>query len=141
MKLDQVIYTAHAKSTGGRQGTSRTSDGYVDVKLTMPKEFGGPGGVGTNPEQLFAMGFSACFISTMKYVAALEKIHIPDDTFIDASVGIGKIGEGFNIEVELKITVPGMDRAQVQSIVDKSERVCAYSNATHGNIELKLTVV
>src|SRR5271154_2009294 len=73
MKLDPVIYTAHAKSTGGRQGTSRTSDGYVDVKLTMPKEFGGPGGVGTNPEQLFAMGFSACFISTMKYLAALER--------------------------------------------------------------------
>src|SRR5271154_1136019 len=97
MKLDPVIYTAHAKSTGGRQGTSRTSDGYVDVKLTMPKEFGGPGGMGTNPEQLFAMGFSACFISSMKYVAALEKIHIPDDSFLYSSVSRGNIGEGSRI--------------------------------------------
>jgi Ohr subfamily peroxiredoxin len=141
MKLEKALYTAHAKSTGGREGTSRTSDGGVDVKLTIPKEFGGPGGPGTNPEQLFAMGYSACFIGSMKYVALVEKTKIPDDTSIDASVGIGRISNGFGIEVELKITVPGMDKADVQILVDKAHQVCAYSNATRGNIDLKLTIL
>ena len=141
MKIEKVLYTARARSTGGREGTSETSDGGVNVRLTVPKEFGGPGGAGTNPEQLFAMGYSACFISSMKYVAMLDKIKIPDDTSIDASVGIGRIPSGFGIEVELKITVPGMEKAQVQTIVDKAHQVCAYSNATHGNIELKLTIL
>jgi osmotically inducible protein OsmC len=141
MKLEKVAYRATAKATGGRDGRATTSDSSVDVKLTTPKELGGAGGNGTNPEQLFAMGYSACFIGAMKFVAMQQKIKLPDDTNIEGQVGIGPIPGGFGIEVELKVNVPGMDKAQVRAIVDKAHGVCPYSNATRGNIEVKLTVV
>ena|SRR5665213_3233384 len=141
MKLEKVAYRAKAKATGGRDGKATTSDGSVDVKLTTPKELGGAGGAGTNPEQLFAMGYSACFIGAMKLVAMQQKSKLPDDTTIDGSVGIGPIPGGFGIEVELKISVPGMDKAQVKAIVDKAHMVCPYSNATRGNIEVTLTIL
>jgi Ohr subfamily peroxiredoxin len=139
-KIDKVLYQAHAKSTGGRDGTSRTSDGQIDLKLAVPKEMGGSGN-GVNPEQLFAAGYSACFVGAMKFVAGQEKIAIPADTSIEATVGIGQIPQGFGIEVQLAVTVPGMDRAAAQALVDKAHKVCPYSNATRGNIEVTITVV
>jgi Ohr subfamily peroxiredoxin len=139
-KIEKVLYRAHAKSTGGRDGTSRTSDGQIDLKLAVPKEMGGAGN-GVNPEQLFAAGYSACFIGAMKFVAGQEKIAIPADTSIEATVGIGQIPQGFGIEVQLAVTVPGMDRAAAQALVDKAHQVCPYSNATRGNIEVTITVV
>ncbi|WP_395668012.1 organic hydroperoxide resistance protein [Rhodoferax sp.] len=139
-KIEKVLYQAHATSTGGRDGTSRTPDGLLDVKLVPPKEMGGAGG-GVNPEQLFAAGYSACFIGAMKFVAGQQKIALPADTRIDATVGIGAIPQGFGIEVQLAVTVPGMERAAAQAIVDKAHQVCPYSNATRGNIEVTITVV
>ena len=140
MSIDKVLYTAHASVTGGREGTGKSSDGVVDVKLTTPKELGGAGATGTNPEQLFAIGYAACFIGAMKVVAGREKVALPADTKIDSSVGIGPKGQAFGIQVELKITVPGMDRAQAEALVQKAHQVCPYSNATRGNIDVTLTV-
>jgi lipoyl-dependent peroxiredoxin len=141
MKLEKVPYRAHAKATGGRDGRASTSDGRVDVQLSTPKELGGAGGTGANPEQLFAMGYSACFIGAMKFVAMQQKVKLPDDTSIEGIVGIGPIPGGFGLEVELKVNVPGMEKGQVKAIVDKAHGVCPYSNATRNNIEVKLTVV
>ena len=138
-KIDKVVYQAHATATGGRDGSAKSSDGLLDVKLTVPKEMGGAGG-GVNPEQLFAAGYSACFIGAMKFVAGQDKITLPADVSIDATVGIGGIPQGFGIEVQLVIKVPGMDRAQAQTLVDKAHQVCPYSNATRGNIEVTLTL-
>ena len=139
-KVEKVIYKAHATSTGGRDGKTRSSDGLLDVKLSVPREMGGAGG-GVNPEQLFAAGYSACFIGAMNFVAGTQKIALPAETSINATVGIGQIPAGFGIEVQLEVTVPGMDRAQAQAIVDKAHQVCPYSNATRGNIEVTITVV
>ena len=141
MKLDKVLYTAHATSTGGREGTSRSSDGVLDLKLTTPKEMGGNGATGTNPEQLFAAGYSACFIGALKFVAGREKIAFPADAAVDGSVGIGQIPTGFGIEVELKISLPGLPREQAQELIEKAHVVCPYSNATRGNIDVTLTLV
>ncbi len=140
MKLEKVVYTAHATSTGGREGTSKSSDGVLDLKLTTPKEMGGNGAVGTNPEQLFAAGYSACFIGAMKYVAMTQKIALRADTSIDADVGIGPIPAGFGIQVTLNITVPGMDRAAAEKLVEGAHGVCPYSNATRGNVDVTLHV-
>lgn len=140
MKLEKVLYTAHATSTGGREGTSKSSDGVLELKLTTPKELGGNGAVGTNPEQLFAAGYSACFIGAMKFVAGAQKIALPADTSIKADVGIGPIPAGFGIQVALTVTVPGMDHATAEKIVHAAHGVCPYSNATRGNIEVTLSV-
>ena len=140
MKLDKVLYTAHATSTGGREGTSKSSDGVLELNLTTPKELGGNGAVGTNPEQLFAAGYSACFIGAMKFVAGTQKIALPADTSIKADVGIGPIPAGFGIQVALTVTVPGMDRAAAEKLVQAAHGVCPYSNATRGNIEVTLSV-
>ena len=102
MKVEKVLYTAHAKATGGRDGRAVTCDGILDVKLTTPRELGGAGGVGTNPEQLFAAGYAACFIGAMKFVGGQKKIALPADVSIDSSVGIGQIPTGFGIEVQMK---------------------------------------
>ena len=141
MKLDKVLYTAHATSTGGREGTSKSSDGVLDLKLTTPKEMGGSGAVGTNPEQLFAAGYSACFIGAMKYVAMTQKIALPADTSIKADVGIGPIPNGFGIQVAMAITIPGFSKADAEALVAAAHQVCPYSNATRGNIDVKLTVL
>ncbi|MBK6604768.1 MAG: organic hydroperoxide resistance protein [Leptospiraceae bacterium] len=138
-KVEKVVYQAHATSTGGRDGITRSSDGLLDVKLSVPKEMGGPGG-GVNPEQLFAAGYSACFIGAMKFRCRSAKVALPADTSIDATVGIGQIPAGFGIEVQLAVKVPGMDRATAQAIVDKAHQVCPYSNATRGNIEVTITL-
>ena len=141
MKLDKVLYTAHATSTGGREGTSTSPDGVLDVKLTTPKQLGGNGASGTNPEQLFAAGYSACFLGALKHVAAAQKISLPADTSIDAEVGIGPIPAGFGIQVAMKVSLPGMERAAAEKLVQAAHGVCPYSNATRGNIEVALTVV
>ena len=141
MSIETVLYKAHAKATGGREGRAVSSDNVLDVKLTTPKELGGAGAVGTNPEQLFAAGYAACFIGAMKFVAGTKKIALPADLSISSTVGIGKIPTGFGIEVELAISAPGMDKAEVQAIVDAAHIVCPYSNATRNNIDVRLTVV
>lgn len=136
-QLDKVLYTARAHTTGGRDGASRTDDGRLDVKLSPP----GMGGSGTNPEQLFASGYSACFIGAMKAVAAKQKIALPADVSISADVGIGPIPAGFGIQVAMRITVPGMERAAAEALVAAAHQVCPYSNATRGNIDVSLTIV
>ena len=140
MALDKVLYTAHATSTGGRAGTSETSDGVLKLSLSTPKELGGAGGPGTNPEQLFACGYSACFIGAMKAVAARQKIALPAEVSITADVGIGPIPAGFGIQVALNVTIPGMDKDAAEKLVHAAHQVCPYSNATRGNIEVTLTI-
>ncbi|HVJ37101.1 MAG TPA: organic hydroperoxide resistance protein [Stenotrophomonas sp.] len=135
-----VLYTAHATATGGREGRAVSSDQALDVQLSTPRELGGAGGAGTNPEQLFAAGYSACFIGAMKAVSAREKIKLPAEPTIEGSVGIGQIPGGFGLAVELKIAVPGMEREQLQALVDAAHQVCPYSNATRGNIDVTLTL-
>ena len=141
MSLEKVLYSATATATGGREGRAVSSDNALDVQLSTPRELGGAGGPGTNPEQMFAAGYSACFIGAMKAVAAREKIALPIDTSIEGRVGIGPIPNGFGIEAELKISLPGMDRSAAEALVAKAHQVCPYSNATRGNIDVTLTVV
>ena len=144
MAIDKALYTAHATSTGGRSGTSESSDGAIKLTLSTPKELGGTGGPGTNPEQLFAAGYSACFIGAMKAVAARQKISLPAEVSIKADVSIGPMTgkEGaFGIAVGMAIHVPGMDKAAAEKLVAVAHEVCPYSNATRGNIEVALTEV
>ena len=141
MPIDKVLYRAHAKATGGRDGRASTDDGILAIKLTTPKELGGAGGDGTNPEQLFAVGYAACFIGAMKFVAGQRKVRLPADPVIESTVGIGAIPAGFGIEVQMKISVPGMSKADLEPIVAAAHQVCPYSNATRNNIDVTLTVV
>ncbi len=140
MSIEKVLYRAHATATGGRDGRAVSSDSVLDVKLTTPKELGGAGGSGTNPEQLFAAGYSACFLGALKYVAGQQKVVLPADTSIQGHVGIGPIPTGFGIEVELTIAIPGLPREQAEALVQQAHIVCPYSNATRGNIDVTLTV-
>lgn len=136
----EILYTAEALATGeGRNGHVRTTDGRVDLDLAIPKEMGGSGN-GANPEELFAAGYSACFLGALKHVAGIEKITIPADAKIDATVGIGQIPQGFGIEAALTIHLPGLEKSVAESLVEKAHQVCPYSNATRGNIEVTLTV-
>ena len=137
--LDKVVYTAHAHTTGGRDGQSASDDGLLSVKLSPPKAMGGAG-TGTNPEQLFAAGYSACFMGAMKHVAGMKKIAVPADAAIDASVDIGPIPAGFGIAAKLVVSLPGMDRAVAQDLIDTAHKVCPYSNATRGNIVVDLSL-
>ena len=140
MALEKVLYTAHATSTGGRDGSSKTDDDKLQVKLAPPTEMGGNGD-GTNPEQLFAAGYSACFLGAMKFVAGQEKKVLPASTSIKADIGIGPIPGGFGIQAALNISIPGMERAAAEALVAAAHKVCPYSNATRGNIDVTLTVV
>ena len=135
--LEKVLYTAKAHTTGGRDGASRTSDGRLDVTLSSP---GGPG-TGTNPEQLFAAGYSACFIGAMKAVAGKMKVALPDGLAIDAEVDLGPIPNAYGIAARLNVSLPGMDRAAAQALVDAAHKVCPYSNATRGKIDVTITLV
>ncbi|HWD34268.1 organic hydroperoxide resistance protein [Pseudomonas caricapapayae] len=134
------LYIAEAKSTGGRDGTSRSSDGKLEVKLSTPKELGGAGGEGTNPEQMFAAGYSACFIGALKFVAGQQKKALPADSSITAKVGIGQIPGGFGLDIDLNIDLPGLQQAEAQALVDAAHQVCPYSNATRGNVDVRLHV-
>jgi Ohr subfamily peroxiredoxin len=136
MSIEKVLYRAHATATGGRDGRAVASDGALDVKLATPRELGGAGGAGTNPEQLFAAGYSACFLGALKFVAAREKVTLPAATSIEGTVGIGAIPTGFGIEVELKISLPGLARDAAQTLINQAHVVCPYSNATRNNIDV-----
>jgi lipoyl-dependent peroxiredoxin len=138
----KVLYTTQATSTGGREGASRSADGILAVTLSTPKELGGAGGPGTNPEQLFAAGYSACFLGALKFVAGKANVRIPDDANVTAKVGIGPRddGTGFGIEVALTISASGLDRAQLEDLVNQAHVVCPYSHATKGNIPVTLTI-
>ncbi|MFC4726606.1 organic hydroperoxide resistance protein [Coralloluteibacterium thermophilus] len=141
MSIEKILYRAQATATGGRDGRAVSSDGVLDVRLSTPRELGGTGGDGTNPEQLFAAGYAACFLGALKFVAGREKVALPADASIEGQVGIGPIPSGFGIEVELRIALPGLERAQAEALVEKAHVVCPYSNATRGNIDVTLTVV
>ncbi|HEY8878534.1 MAG TPA: organic hydroperoxide resistance protein [Roseateles sp.] len=144
MAIEKALYTATATATGGRSGTAKSSDGAIDVTLSTPKELGGAGGPGTNPEQLFAAGYSACFIGAMKAVAGKQKIALPAEVSITSDVAIGPHANkpgAFGIQVDMRISVPGMDRAQLEALVKTAHEVCPYSNATRGNVDVSLTIV
>lgn len=141
MSIQTIAYRAYAQATGGRDGRAVSSDGVLDVALTTPKELGGAGGQGTNPEQLFAAGYSACFLGAMKFVARRDKLSLPANILIEGVVGIGEIPNGFGIEVELRITLPGLDEVEARTLIDRAHIVCPYSNATRGNIDVTLTLV
>jgi Ohr subfamily peroxiredoxin len=138
-KLDKVLYTARVHTTGGRDGNSKSDDGKLEVRLTPPA-MNGPG---TNPEQLFAAGYSACYIGALKAVSGKMKVQLPADLAVDAEVDLGPIREGaaYGIGVRMKISLPGMDRGQAQQLIDAAHQVCPYSNATRGNIDVQLTLV
>lgn len=141
MQPIKALYTATVTATGGRDGRAVSADGNLDVKLTTPRELGGQGGNATNPEQLFAAGYSACFIGALKFVASQKKISFPADASITGKVGIGQIPGGFGLEVELNISLPGLDRALAEELIAAAHQVCPYSNATRGNIEVRLNLV
>jgi osmotically inducible protein OsmC len=138
----KILYSTEVTSTGGREGSSKSADGALSVTLSTSKELGGPGGPGTNPEQLYAAGHSACFLSALKFVAGKAKLHIPAESTVTGKVGIGARddGGGFGLEVELVISVPGIDPATLKSLVDQAHIVCPYSNATRNNIPVTLTI-
>lgn len=136
----KTLYTATATATGGRDGRAVSSDNILDVKLATPKELGGAGGAATNPEQLFAAGYSACFIGALKFVAGQTKTALPADTAITADVGIGQIEGGFGLDIDLRISLPGLAQEQAQTLVDAAHLVCPYSNATRGNVDVRLHV-
>ncbi len=134
--LDKVVYTARTHTNGGREnGHARSDDDHLDVRMSSPGK-----GEGTNPEQLFAAGYSACFIGAMKAVAARQHLQLPEAVGIDAEVDLGPVGQAFGIAVRMKIALPGMDRAAAQQLIDDAHAVCPYSNATHGNIPVELTL-
>ena len=141
MSIEKILYQARAKATGGRDGRAVSSDGVLNFQLTKPRELGGPGGAGTNPEQLFAAGYSACFLAAMKFVAGRDKIAIPADTSVESTIGIGVIPNGFGIEAELRVSLPGLPRREAEALVEKAHGVCPYSNATRGNIDVRLMVL
>ncbi|WP_303761894.1 organic hydroperoxide resistance protein [Alcanivorax jadensis] len=140
MSLEKVLYEATATATGGRDGRAVSDDGQLSVKLTTPKALGGPGGEGTNPEQLFAAGYSACFLGALKLVAGKAKVTLPEETAITGQVGIGPLAGGFGIQATLNVNLPGLDQEQAQTLVEKAHQVCPYSNATRGNIDVELVV-
>ncbi len=135
-QLDKVLYTAKAHTTGGRDGASRTDDGRLDIKLSPP----GMGGSGTNPEQLFAAGYSACFIGALKAVAGKTKVALPADLAVDAEVDLGPVANAYGIAMRMSVSLPGMERHAAQALIDAAHKVCPYSNATRGNIDVKIAL-
>lgn len=136
-----IAYKTQANVSGGRDGVAKSEDGRLDVKLSTPSELGGAGGDGTNPEQMFAAGYAACFMGATKYVALSQKLDLPEDFNITGIVGIGPTEGGFAIDVELKVSLPGMAKDVAEKLVEQAHEVCPYSNATRGNIDVKLTLV
>jgi osmotically inducible protein OsmC len=143
MAIDRAIYTAHARATGGRVGTAKSDDGQIDLKLDRPVEMGGKGN-GTNPEQLFAAGYAACFIGALRVVAGKRHLRVPEDVAIDSEVSLGPLAggvEGYGIAVNMTIHLPGIEKATAEELVHTAHQICPYSNATRGNIDVLLTVV
>ncbi|WP_126977717.1 organic hydroperoxide resistance protein [Frigidibacter oleivorans] len=138
----KVLYKTQATATGGREGQARSDDGRLEVALSTPQELGGAGGAGTNPEQLFAAGYAACFLGALKAVAGQQKLKIPADASITASVGIGPRAEGgFGITADLAISLPGLAREDAERLVAAAHQTCPYSNATRNNVDVGLTVL
>ena len=140
MAIDTILYSATVVANGGREGRARSEDGALDVQLSTPRELGGAGGPGTNPEQLFAAGYSACFLGALKFVAGRQKVALPESTSVSGRVGIGRIPTGFGIEAALTVSAPGIDRATLQALIEQAHIVCPYSNATRGNIDVSLSI-
>ena len=138
----KTLYTTQATATGGRTGSARTADGAFAVSLVTPRELGGPGGEGNNPEQLFAAGYSACFLGAIKFVAGQKKVKVAEDSTVTATVGIGPRddGQGFGLDVALEISLPGIDRTTAQEIVDQAHIVCPYSHATRNSLDVRRTL-
>ena len=138
-----ILYTTQASATGGRQGHARTEDGKVDVQFDTPKELGGGGGPGTNPEQLFAAGYSACYLGALKFAAGQQKVKIGDDAKVTTSVGIGprEDGGGFGLEISMQVSLPGVERAKAEQLIKDAHVVCPYSHAIRGNHDVKTTLV
>ncbi len=140
MSLEKILYTGTATSTGGREGRATTADGTLDLALSTPRALGGAGGEGTNPEQLFAAGYSACFLSALKFVAGRQKVALPASTTVTADIGIGPLGGGFGLQASLTISAPELEPETLQSLVEQAHQVCPYSNATRGNIDVDLRI-
>lgn len=140
MQAITALYTATATATGGRDGGAASSDGRLNVKLSTPRELGGQGGGGTNPEQLFAAGYSACFTGALKFAAGQLNQPLPADTAVTGKVGIGQIPGGFGLEVELTVSLPGIEQSVAEQLTEAAHKVCPYSNATRGNIDVRLSV-
>ncbi|WP_159711951.1 organic hydroperoxide resistance protein [Geminicoccus flavidas] len=138
-----ILYTTKASATGGRQGHARSEDGKVDVQLDTPKELGGGGGPGTNPEQLFAAGYSACYLGALKFVANQQKVKISEDAKVTTTVGIGprEDGGGFGLAISMEVSLPGVDRAKGEELIQAAHVVCPYSHAIRGNHEVQTTLV
>ncbi len=136
-EIERVIYTARTHTTGGRDGAARSSDGRLDVKLSTP----GTSGLGTNPEQLFAAGWSACFEGAMGLAAKKMKVRLPADLAIDAEVDLGMTDDAYLLQARLSVSLPGLERAIAQAIVDAAHQTCPYSKATRGNIDVTITLV
>ena len=137
-----VLYRTSATATGGRDGHAATADGSLDVSLATPKELGGGGGVGNNPEQLFAAGYAACFLGAMKFVAAQGGPKVPSAATVTADIGMGpRDAGGFGLDIALKVALPGLEHAEAVALVDKAHQVCPYSNATRNNVDVRLSVV
>ena len=134
--LDKVVYTARAHTTGGRDGQSKSDDGKLNVELS---HFAG-NGTGTNPEQMFAAGYAACYIGALRVVAGRAQVTLPEDLSVDAEVDLGPIGQVFSVAVRMKVSLPGMDREQAQKLLVAADEVCPYSNATRGNIPVDITL-
>src|SRR6516164_9076170 len=141
MKPEKILYETEATATGGRDGKASSVDGLLSVSLSVPKSLGGPGGDGTNPEQLFAAGYAACFLGAVKLVARTRKITPSAEPTVTARVAMGPVPVGYALAVELKVTLPGLERSVAEEVVAGAHERCPYSNATRGNIEVKLTVV
>ena len=140
MSVD-VKYRTSATATGGRDGRTATTDGTLEAKLATPKELGGAGGPGNNPEQLFAMGYAACFVGAMKAVAPAQKLRVPNDASVTATVGIGpRVEGGFGITADLSVTLPGLAREDAQRLMEAAHQICPYSNATRGNVNVGLSL-
>lgn len=140
MKLETILYSTEVISTGGREGRSVSEDNALSVDLSTPTALGGPGGPGTNPEQLFAAGYSACFLSALKFVAEKQKVALPTSTKVGANVSIGQIPTGFGLEVTLTIYLEGIAKNVAQDLVEQAHVVCPYSNATQNNIDVQLNI-
>lgn len=138
MSIESILYTAQATAIGGREGHATSSDRSLDIVLSAPKELGGTGGTGTNPEQLFAAGYSACFLGALRYVAGQEHVALPDTAAVTGRVGIGAVSTGFAIDVALTVSLPGVNREVADDLVRKAHVVCPYSHATRNNINVAL---
>ena len=140
-KPEKILYRAEMTATGGREGSVTASDGGFAAKLSVPKALGGPGGDGTNPEQLFAAGYAACFLGAIKFVGRSRKIAVPDAASVTAAVGIGPVPVGYALEVELRVSLPGFERSEAEALVHGAHERCPYSNATRGNVAVTLTIL